>query len=241
MDRALLGLMTDDVLRITELEPRRGCGYRYVGKLYLIGVGLGKVCHRLPLKLPEVCPCCGEGIKFHRGFQWIDPQRIFGFCPDCTSSTTPLCDPNCPVCNPPEKVGLMWVGERYYPRTIDFTLEAERLGISKAIATIPKGLELGKTWVFLAHKKAVAEQVEDENTLTGYREELVPGVFYAFRPVRIEMLIKESDATEENLEKLKRRGITPVIVPDNWEEMREEAEARGKKERRKSKASTAKR
>lgn len=231
--------MADDVLRLTELEPRRGCGYRYIGKLYLIGIGMGKVCHRLPLKLPEVCPCCGEGIKFHRGFQWINPQRIFGSCPDCTSKLkdgVPLCDPDCPICYPPEKVGLMWVGERYYPRTFDFTMEAEKMGISKAIATIPKGLEIGKTWIFLAHKKAVVEMVTDKNTLTGYRDEYVPGIFYAFRPVRIEMLIKESDATEENLEKLKKRGITPVIVPDDWEKMTKEAKV---KERRKKKSRSA--
>ena len=228
-----------DVIRLDGLEPRRGCGYRHIGKLYLIGEGLGKVCHRLPLKLPEECPCCGAGIKFHRGFQWINPQQIFGFCYECTTSSTPLCDPSCPVCNPPEKVGLMWVGERYYPRTIDFTMEAEKYGISKAIASVPKGLELGKTWVYLAHRKAVVEQVEDENTLTGYREEHVPGIFYAFRPVRIEMLIKESDATEENLEKLKKRGITPVIVPDNWDEMKKEAEEKEKEEKKKRKKKPA--
>ena len=39
-------------------------------------------------------------------------------------------------------------------------------------------------------------------------------IFYAFRPQRVEMLIWESEATSENLEKLKKRGITPIVVPD---------------------------
>ena len=41
-----------------------------------------------------------------------------------------------------------------------------------------------------------------------------PGVFYAFRPQRIEKLIWQKDASEGNLEELERRGITPVIIPD---------------------------
>ena len=41
-----------------------------------------------------------------------------------------------------------------------------------------------------------------------------PGVFASFKPQRIEKLIWQSEATEENLKDLEKRGITPVIVPD---------------------------
>jgi len=41
------------------------------------------------------------------------------------------------------------------------------------------------------------------------------GIFCAFRPQRIEKLIRESDATPEELKKLEKRGITPIKVPDN--------------------------
>ena len=39
----------------------------------------GISCHRLPLNIP-VCPVCGQGIKFTRGFTWINPGKIFGDC-----------------------------------------------------------------------------------------------------------------------------------------------------------------
>lgn len=45
---------------------------------------------------------------------------------------------------------------------------------------------------------------------------LVPlGIFCAFIPKRIEKLIKESEATPETLEALKKRNITAIPVPDD--------------------------
>jgi len=40
------------------------------------------------------------------------------------------------------------------------------------------------------------------------------GIFCAFIPKRVEKLIWESQATPEELEKLEKRGITPVLIPD---------------------------
>ncbi|GAI85408.1 unnamed protein product, partial [marine sediment metagenome] len=40
------------------------------------------------------------------------------------------------------------------------------------------------------------------------------GIFCAFIPKRVEKLIWESQATPEELEKLEKRGITPVPIPD---------------------------
>lgn len=218
-----------EVRKLENLEPRRGCGYRKLGKLYLVGEGIPIGCHRLPLLL-ETCPVCGEGIKFSRGFRWIEPLKLFGKCDgkeisQCGHET-------CPICNPPEEAqGLMWVGEKFYtPRS--FTEEALSLGVSKAIGAIPKGFKVGETWVYLAHKKGGEKKIPDPNTLTGYRYEPWPAVFYAFKPMRIEMLIKESEATEEKLRELTDRGITPVIVPDNYEEMVKKAEEAYKKKRK---------
>jgi hypothetical protein len=218
---------------LEELEPRRGCGYRRIGKLYLIGEGIPVGCHRLPLLL-EVCPTCGQGIKFSRGWTWIKPMELFGKCsqppvPDYEDRrdadvNLPQCHPNCPVCFPPdEATGLMWVGEKFYSPE-SFILEARQLGVSKVIPSIPKGFQVGKTWIYLAHKKAGEKMVEDPGTLSGYRFDKAPAVFYAFRPTRIEMLVKLSDATEEKIKELEERGITPVIVPDEYEEMVQKAE-----------------
>ena len=91
----------------------------------------------------------------------------------------------------------MWVGERFYtPQS--FILEAEKMGVSKLVATIPKGLEIGKTKVLLAHKKAWMDKE--------------PGIFYAFVVRRIEVLVREEDLEKDWVERLRRRGVTIIIV-----------------------------
>lgn len=54
-------------------ETERGCGYRKVGGLYLVGQGLSRTCDLLPLWL-EPCPHCGFQIPRHEGFMWISKQ-----------------------------------------------------------------------------------------------------------------------------------------------------------------------
>jgi len=126
----------------------------------------------------------------------------------------------------------MNVGERYYKTPFDFLNEARSMGISKRIPFIPKDLELGKTVVYLAHPKAcevrepVALQqamaivvVEETQTkqpklLEAEKTSKALGIFCAFIPKKVEKLIWESQATPEELEKLEKRGVTPVVVPD---------------------------
>lgn len=50
--------------------------------------------------------------------------------------------------------------------------------------------------------------------LEAERVEKKLGIFCAFIPKRIEKLIWESKATPEDLDKLEKRGITPIIIPD---------------------------
>ena len=192
------------------IEPKRGCGYRRVGVLYLVGSGLAKPCPNMPLSL-EPCPICGFKPQFYRDFMWIAKSYIMKLVE--LYGDPEADDPGCPLCDAEnidmERYGFMWVGRKYYTPE-SFVKEALEMGVSKAIKQIPKGLELGKTWVLLAHPDAVRIGVDDEgNPITK------SGIFYAFRPLRIEMLVYESEADEETLERLRERGITPVIVPDS--------------------------
>ena len=50
---------------------------------------------------------------------------------------------------------LMWVGHQGYNDIAKFVDEANRLGISKRISRIPKGIIPGKTRVFLAHDEGI--------------------------------------------------------------------------------------
>ena len=56
---------------------------------------------------------------------------------------------------PMGRVGLIWVGEKFYPTPQDFCAEAEKMGISRRIPAVPNDFVLGETWVWLAHRKAI--------------------------------------------------------------------------------------
>ena len=178
-------------------EDMRGCGFRKISSegrvfYYLCGSGIALPCDRLPYKL-TTCPVCGSGLKFHRGFQWLDWHRYAGEHNGCG------CDECCYVCHPKqgEMYGLMWVGEQFYtPQS--FILEAEKMGVSKLVAAIPKGLEIGKTKVLLAHRKAWMDKE--------------PAIFYAFVVKRIEVLVKEEDLDKDWVERLRKRGVTIITV-----------------------------
>jgi hypothetical protein len=155
----------------------------------------------LPIEL-HVCPTCNGGIKQTRGWQWINPQPwLTG---ECTRA-----ERTCPAANPEglgKRVGLLWIGARFYPTPANFMTEARTLGVSRRITAVPRGFELGKSWVFLAHPKI-------KQTANG---DWIGGVFHVFQPERIEKLITETQAQDVNeMDKLVEAGITPVIVPDD--------------------------
>ena len=191
--------MMKDVADVHYGEPKRGCGFRKISSrskvfYYLCGSGFALPCDRLPFRL-RVCPVCGSGLKFHRGFQWISWKDYAGEHNECK------CNAHCFVCHPSsEKYGLMWVGERYYT-THSFISEAERMGVSKLVPTLPKGLEIGKTKVLLAHRKAWRN-----------RE---PAIFFAFVVKRVEVLVRAEEADEEWVERLREKGVNVIIVGRN--------------------------
>ena len=217
--------MTTPVVILTERE--RGCGYRKPGKdgvgVYLLGDGTAPPCGLLPYPL-EVCPCCGGGIKATRGWQWITPELLFkgdvmsvlaGAERDCSRSNglrvvqvnhqsgvlTPMPLKGCRTCPigtpPPGLHGLLWVGERFYATPEEFMREAGTMGVSRKIKAVPRGFVLGETWVFLAHRRAV------RNPETGERE--FPGIFTAFRPRQVDLVIADENNVPEAAEKLAER------------------------------------
>lgn len=219
------------------VEPVRGCGHRKVNAMYLVGTGLSNPCDRLPFPLPEACPCCGAGIKQARGWTWVNGDKLLGGehmvpvepgPPDSLKANLAiaaergggqfikLCpEDKCPVCRPAklgERCGLLWVGKASYTPD-SFIKEALDLGVSKRIAQVPKGLEFGKTWVLLGHPEACPPngKVEFGQDIP----EAQPGIFYAFQPTAVEKIVTESQAEDQKeMDKLEKRGITPVVVPD---------------------------
>jgi hypothetical protein len=105
------------------------------------------------------------------------------------------------------QVGLIWVGERYYPTIGHFTREADQMGISRRIHAVPKDFKLGETWVMLAHRNAILK----ETVKMGDEPEFTPGIFRIFKPTAIEAVVSGEEDDDE-IEKLLKRGLTPVKV-----------------------------
>jgi len=186
-------------------EPTRKCGHRKISGLYMISdPGNSISCIALPYNV-TTCPCCFEGIKFSRGFKWIVPSKLFvNLNEKCSGTTNSTCIVGsiCPL-KTENKAGIMWVGDKFYTPK-EFTEEAEDFGVSKRISAVPRGFEIGKTWVFLAHKRGGIESGKK-----------VPAIFYVFKPTRVEKVVTETQyKNKEEMENLRVKGIIPIVVSD---------------------------
>lgn len=211
------------------VEPRRGCGYRKVGGLYMIGGAPDEPCGRLPLEL-HVCPACNAGIKQTRGWQWVKPQMLLANAATCAAPRDVV--RGCRLCpldphNLPASAGLIWVGEKFYATADAFMREARELGISRRIQSVPRNFQLGVTWVLLAHPKAIVRAPETEEELTEATGGYPPGnahmlrivrkgIVTIFKPTAIEKIVTASEAQNAAaMAELREKNITPVVVPDD--------------------------
>lgn len=186
-------------------EKARGCGYRKGGGTYLIGGDAFSACGKLPYPL-KPCEHCGEGLRFFRGFRWINPQSFIDPKPCVEEGIHSM---QCTTCsmsgNIPERAGLMWVGKKFYSPE-SFLVEVQKMGLSKRLSTIPKELldNLGTVRVYLMHPEAC----------TDAEGKPAPGIFCSFVPRKIEYVVR-GDETEEELERKEKRGIELVkVVPE---------------------------
>lgn len=213
----------------TSHEKPRGCGYRKSGGLYLVLPEYkGEPCGKLPL-LMERCPCCGGGIKFARGWTWIGGKETFAG-KECTITDRAM-RLRCPLENPPEKMGLIWIGEKFYKTPEDWLTEGREMGVSRRVKSVPKGFKVGETWVCVAHIEGIAAPGGGEhfceknlpNNIHEFNTKDVckhchkkrikgkPAIFHVFKPSAIEYVVKGTE-TEEQLTALEERGISLVKV-----------------------------
>lgn len=207
----------------TSMESARGCGYRAGGGLYLVSGGIPRSCGKLPIPL-TVCPTCSTGIKPARGWTWVQADAIID--PVVCDSQGDYCSV-CPLSRPLGRAGLLWIGEKFYPTPLEWMEESLKMGVSRRISHVPKELELGKTWVLVAHRKAIktgcphcegswqfTNEAGDKTGECGYCEkgyDYTPAIFHAFLPTAIEYIVK-GDETDEELTKLEKRGLSLVKV-----------------------------
>ena len=216
------------------VESARGCGFRKAGGIYLVtGVGIGEPCERLPIPIDK-CPVCQHApVAKTRGPQFVGAQFIFGMALPCAKGDqAPNADDHhgrCPLCNenllvqegdPKDKFMLMWIGKEHYKTPHDWTAESNRMGVSRRVATIPKGLVLGKTWVLVAHPEAIVktEKVQEPGDLhETARTRKSPGIFHAFRPQFFEVIVTAAMKKEKWVKDLQKKheGIKLVEVPED--------------------------
>lgn len=222
----------------TSIEPRRGCGFRKPGGLYLVSKGEAMPCCRLPFEIRPCEQCESMGLKCSltqsRGWTTVDIDKLFGL----NEPTVRLNDfGQCRMCPmaPGRTVGLgglLWVGESFYPTPADFAKEAASMGVSKRLSAVPKELRNDDgsfRWVLLAHPKAISRPCPDLandkccrrgecETCGGDGVVFTPGIFYMFRPTGLEYVVT-GDEDEEELEAIEKRGIEPVRVIREGETM----------------------
>lgn len=200
-------------------EGKRGCGYRTkLGSLYLISGDLALPCGKLPIPL-EVCPTCGAGFKPARGWTWVDAHSLARETvakKECYASFCECCPVISMLRGEIQRTGLLWIGEKFYKKPLDFVREAGQMGVCRRIPHVPKEFKLGETWILLAHRKAIMGPI-----LENIKAEFKPGIFQVFKPTTIEVLC---DGTEqdEKIEGYLKRGLTPVLVKKKQNELFEQ-------------------
>lgn len=222
-------------------EAKRGCGIRARGGLYMVSGAAMEACGKLPIEL-HVCPTCHTGIKPSRGWTWMD-IRPFIRHKACSVKEAFANAPNPAglMCNcvldgdhTPERVGVLWIGEKFYPTPTHFMLEGERMGFSRRVSAIPNDFELGKTWVAFAHRKGIVETCDQCNGVgsvdastpregnipakiaeeecvecNGKGKHYTPAIFTLFKPTAVEYIVKDNDDPKK-LERLEKKGVTLV-------------------------------
>jgi len=193
-------------------DHQRGCGWRdpmSEGALYMMAEGRGMICGRLPIPL-DVCPCCGTGFKQSRGFTWIDAQKVFRFAIGETECPTAEQDEVCPLAATMqgfiEKMGLIWIGKKYYATPKIFMDELDQQGMSRRIPAVPNDFVVGETWVCLAHPNALLEPVK-----FGEKEKRGSAIVVITKPTEIQVVCTE-ETSQDQVDSWIERGLTPVMI-----------------------------
>lgn len=85
------------------------------------------------------------------------------------------------------------------------------MGISRRLNSIPREIEIGETWVYIAHIKAILESLEQGEA------SWVPGVFQVFKPSHFDLVINDKnkvpDKAKNLYDRLEGKGRIVVVEP----------------------------
>lgn len=223
-------------------ENERGCGWRKIGGVYLVGDGVSACCDGLPVDLGP-CDDCGfevyqarSIVPIHAGF--LHSKLKTHDCKD---------DFPCPLCfygkpwgdlkaealakaekfSGPKVFFLMWVSQDLYTPE-EFIDEAREFGVSKRIAanSLPSDFVIGNDWIFLAHrdtkfpKFGTSPLKDDKDRPVPYDVATKRGIFYAFKPQRLELVLYKGQISDADLEEYEETGYTVVLIDPTEENIK---------------------
>ena len=197
-------------------EHKRIDGWRTPDKtgvgIYLVGPLYREVCERLPNPLDK-CMSCSQDIVPSGNWKFINPVHILTNAPNCVGYEVAGYHDHdhCLMCNSAQvleneevkRAMLIWVGGKTYTDPLVFIGEAFHLGVSRRISSLPEWFQLGHTWAFLAHTRAVMteESIPKEKlkprakktTVKVYRK----GIMAFFKPRGVDLVVKDIKAIPE--------------------------------------------
>jgi hypothetical protein len=198
------------------VEKARLNGYRIPGQLYLVGTLVNYQCCKIPLELSkDIIPKLGllpvpmsikeKELPYH----------------DCIA--VPVChQDSCAIFSQKKFCGMMWVNEKDYPGAAFFVSEARTQPIQMRIKHLSCNIQIGASWVLLAHRKAIVDYSDGAggwiNEETGQAETAIkykPGMFTMFRVDAVEYLVTEKDlqgSAVKYLYDMQKGGVTLVKV-----------------------------
>lgn len=107
---------------------------------------------------------------------------------------------------------LSWVGEKHYTARA-FVEEANERGISRKVSALPKGLELGTTWIYFGHAKGLQRlSIQADGDVKAITR---PAIIYAAKPTHVDLVVDAESPeglTAAQLAKVNR--IRETLGPD---------------------------
>ena len=172
------------------VRAERGCRFR----TWILPFGRGWKSTATDSAFNPVCESCNRPLLVPiRGIQRMEPNIIWGICPEWNDTSYPCHQMNCPTCNPPEKAYVVWVGESFYETPESYLDEVRRMGISRKIPFVPEDLNVGD-WVFLGFRKLIPTGEYNRE----HEEIKLPGIFHAFRVTSIEKLLTDAQQKDQH-------------------------------------------
>lgn len=222
---------------VTEIESHiRGCGERVEGALYFF-CDTYMVASRWFRRICE-CPCGNSVLKPSRNIQRFAPAKAFPelwinqpnlshvlkgltlqmkqYKPDYSITAEDI--PEQLMAYKEDHAFAITIGAQHYATPEKFLHEAARHGISRRINSVPRGFVLGESMVYLIHPRAFQVDVlpdrplkDGDQPLLFPEQRFVSGIIAAFKPTQIQY-VTSGNESEEYLDVLVKRGITPVKV-----------------------------